>query len=152
MKYKYIRIASVNARSIYKVSNNTKQRQYTNHLRSKTIAEDILCLQETSAFHSQEHLTEDQTKQFEFMFPGTQHVLTRHCAIISLNEKFTLINTSITRDERCIATTVVDNQNRTIYHIANIYAPATHKTNSHFSKTFPLFHSSTISTQNHGCS
>jgi hypothetical protein len=72
----------------------------------------------------QERLTEDQEIQLQRMFPSTQIIFSKHCAIICLNNKYSLDNASITRDERCITATILDDQDTPIISITNIYAPA----------------------------
>jgi hypothetical protein len=51
------------------------------------------------------------------MFPSTQIIFSKHCAIICLNNKYSLENASITRDEKCIAATILDDQNTPIISI-----------------------------------
>ena len=127
-----MRIASLNARSIYKGANKKTQKQYITHLKSKNMAIDILCLQETSAFHNQEHLNENQITQFQNTFTNKAHILTKHCAIICLNDKYNIEDTCITRDERSITARIIDTQGATMCHISNIYSPAQQKERREF--------------------
>jgi endonuclease/exonuclease/phosphatase family metal-dependent hydrolase len=105
MNLQYLRIASLNTRSIFKAHNTKTQKEFITHICAREPLIDILCLQEISAFYMQEHLTEDQGIQLQHMFPSTQIIFSKHCAIICLNNKYSLDNASITRGEICIAAT-----------------------------------------------
>jgi len=119
-----IRIATLNARSIIKVSNTKTSKHFTNYLRSKTHQYDIICLQEVISANSAEHLSENHLKSLCYLFPNSSAVYTKHCAIICLNPKLKLINEFITFDERCINATVINGNSETLFHITTIYAPA----------------------------
>lgn len=54
-----LRIGSLNARSIFKESHHTTRSEFISHLKSSSLALDILCLQETSTLSRQDHITTD---------------------------------------------------------------------------------------------
>ena len=118
-----IKIASLNARSIFKDANKNNQKTYTSHLRSRTLSLDILCLQEISAFHAQDHLNEEQSANRPNV-PTSALIISKHCAIICINQNYKLTNEAITLDERCITATLVDSSESIICHVSNVYAPA----------------------------
>ena len=59
MNYKLLRIASLNARSVFKEADIPLQKFFTRYLHSRSLHIDILCLQEVFTFRSQDHLTDD---------------------------------------------------------------------------------------------
>lgn len=136
MKKQHIRIGSLNARSIFKGQKKTTQKQYITYLKSREIDLDIICLQELSSYYSQKHLTEEQEDQLQRMFPNTTMVYSKHCAIICFNKNIKLTNTCITKDERCISTTIQNEQDVTICQIANVYAPAQQQERLDFLESF----------------
>ncbi|KAI8968642.1 hypothetical protein BDB01DRAFT_733047, partial [Pilobolus umbonatus] len=101
-----IRIASLNARSIIKLSNPTIQRQYAKHLRSRDNNYDILCLQEVVSTTLVGHLSSDSITILQHLFPTSNSIFTKYCAIICINPRYTLCNEFITIDERCITASV----------------------------------------------
>ena len=125
MIIKPIRIASLNARSIFKDANKQLQKQYVSYLRSHSLQLDVLCLQEVSSFTAQDHLSADQVHRFHsFMFPSMSAIVTKHCAIICLNTSLTLENGSISMDERVITASVMDQSGSLLCHLTTVYAPA----------------------------
>ena len=125
MIIKPIRIASLNARSIFKDANKQLQKQYVSYLRSHSLKLDILCLQEVSSFTAQDHLSADQVHRFHsFMFPSMPAIVTKHCAIICLNRSLTLENVSISLDERVITASIMDQSGSLLCRLTNVYAPA----------------------------
>ena len=145
MIIKPIRIASLNARSIFKDANKQLQKQYVSYLRSSSLKLDILCLQEVSSFHTQEHLSTMQSEYFHsFMFPSMSSVVSKHCAIICLNRSFILDNVCVSMDERIITASVLDSSGSLICQIINFYAPATRSDRPFFYASFsslPMFSS-----------
>ena len=110
MSVRPLRIGSLNARSIFKESHPQTQKEFIAFLKSRSLNVDILCIQETSSFHSQAHLTESQIHRFHsFLFPQRSSIVTKHCAIVCLRPGLTLDNTGISIDERCIVASVLDN-------------------------------------------
>ncbi|KAI8646661.1 Endonuclease/exonuclease/phosphatase [Parasitella parasitica] len=105
-------------------SNPTTFKEFSNYLRSKSLQLDILCLQEVSQFRSQSALTESQIRSFSFAFPRCSLVVSKHCAIICLNSRFSLVDTQVLLDERCIAASVLDTQSNVLCKVATFYAPA----------------------------
>lgn len=119
------RIASLNARSIFKDANKSMQKQFISYLRSQSLQLDILCLQEVSAFNTQDHLSHDQIHSFQsFMFPAIPSVVTKYTAIICLNPSLYLDNVAISLDQRIITASVMTASGALICNITNIYAPA----------------------------
>lgn len=126
MSNRPLRIASLNARSIFKDADRNTQRLFLSYLKSSSLSLDILCLQEVSAFHRQDHLTQEQRHYFiNFLFPRCAVLFTKHCAIICLNHNYHLDNDIVSLDERCLSANVIDKStNTTICTIINIYGPA----------------------------
>ncbi|KAG2233294.1 hypothetical protein INT48_001606 [Thamnidium elegans] len=125
MNNKPLRIASLNARRIFKESNKTIQRLYLSYLRSLSLHIDILCLQEVSAFHTQSHLNEEQLNYFQnYLFPNHSFVVTKYVAIICLNKNLILKDEVVSLDQRAVASYVNSLSGDTVSSIVNIYAPA----------------------------
>ncbi|RVS88944.1 endonuclease/exonuclease/phosphatase family protein, partial [Klebsiella pneumoniae] len=120
----YIRVGSLNARSMFKDSYKTKQREFASFLRAHSTGIDVLCLQEVSHFRSQTTLTEDQVRSFSFIFPHCSFVVSKHCAIVCLKPGLYLDSTSTILDERCVVASVMDSQHNVLCRVASIYAPA----------------------------
>ncbi|KAK4520236.1 uncharacterized protein ATC70_008368 [Mucor velutinosus] len=57
------------------------------------------------------------------MFPWSAFVVSKHCAIICLKPGLELMDTVISRDERCITASVKD-AHQVICQVANVYMPA----------------------------
>jgi endonuclease/exonuclease/phosphatase family metal-dependent hydrolase len=131
-------MASLNARSIFKDADKNTQRLFLSYLKSSSLSLDILCLQEVSAFHRQDHLTQEQSHYFtNFLFPRCAVVFTKYCAIICLNQKYYLENAMISLDERCIGVTVMDKSNHsTVCTVINVYGPAQQHDRLPFLDTF----------------
>lgn len=126
---KHMRIATLNARSILKVASPNTQKSFTKYLRSKLLNIDILCLQEVAhirSHHANQHLTEEQQQRLEYIFPNCATIFSQHCAIIILNHQYSFLNETITRDERCISTSIVNAENKRLYKIVTVYAPSQH--------------------------
>lgn len=122
---KPLRIASLNARSIFKESNKTIQRLYLSYLRSSSLNIDILCLQEVSAFHTQSHLNNEQLNYFQnFLFPNHSLIVTKYTAIICLNKNYILKDEVISLDQRTVALYVTNLSGDIVTSIINVYAPA----------------------------
>lgn len=119
-----VKIGCLNSRSLFMQSNPSTFKEFSSYLRSKSLQLDILCLQEVSQFRSQSTLTESQLRSFSFAFPRCSLVVSKHCAIICLNSRFSLIDTEILLDERCIVASVADTQSNVLCKVATIYAPA----------------------------
>jgi hypothetical protein len=88
----YIRIATLNVRSILKSSNNKTQKTYTKYLRSKSRNVDILCLQGAAHIrsnHIDEHLTSEHYRRLQLIFPDSTMILSKHCALL-LCTQFTI--------------------------------------------------------------
>lgn len=128
-----ISIASFNARGLLKTGNNQIHKQITKFLRSNTtIKIDIICIQEI-ILHTANNMTEQQLQTFHTSFTNNEYVVSKHCAIISLNPKLNITNTSISLDQRIITATISDStDNSTICNIANIYAPAKKENHAKF--------------------
>ena len=125
MIIKPTRIASLNARSIFKDANKNIQKQFISYLRSPSLKLDILCLQEVSAFNTQDHLSPDQIHSFQsFMFPSMPSIVTKYTAIICLNRSLCLDNVTVSMDQRVITASVVDASGTLVCNVTNIYAPA----------------------------
>jgi exonuclease III len=123
----HIRVSTLNARSIFKVSNNNTQKAFTKCLRSKTLNINILCLQEVSHIrsnHTSAHLTDEHNRIFQLIFPQSTILLSKHCATIILNPQLKAQNEFITKDERCIAAEIIDLESNSLMTVMNIYAPA----------------------------
>ncbi|KAK4511675.1 uncharacterized protein ATC70_008591 [Mucor velutinosus] len=88
-----IKIGSLNTRSLFMQSNPTNFKEFSSYLRSSSLHLDILCLQEVSHFRSQSTLTESQVRSFSFAFPNCSLVVSKHCAIICLNSRYSLVDT-----------------------------------------------------------
>ena len=119
-----LKIGSLNTRSLFMESNPTTFKEFSSYLRSKSLQLDILCLQEVSHFRSQPTLTESQIRSFSFAFPNCSLVVSKHCAIICLNPRLSLVDTEVLLDERCIVASVRDTQSNVLCKVANIYGPA----------------------------
>lgn len=146
MSNRLTRIASLNARSIFKDADKNIQRLFLSYLKSSSLSLDVLCLQEVSAFHGQDHLTEEQCHYFrQFLFPQYSVVFTKYCAVICLNRRLTLENAVVSLDERSIGVTVKDTiTNSVLCSILNVYGPAQTAERLHFLDEFlasPLLHS-----------
>ncbi|KAI9349962.1 hypothetical protein BD770DRAFT_446075 [Pilaira anomala] len=125
-------------KNIFKVANKTNQRLFLSFLRSSSLHIDILCLQEVSAFHSQHSLTEEQQLYFQhFLFPNRSSVATKYTAIICLNNNLQLKDEVVSRDQRSIATHIINSSGDTVASIINIYAPASSTERSLFFTSFP---------------
>ncbi|KAK4515304.1 uncharacterized protein ATC70_002914 [Mucor velutinosus] len=105
-------------------SNPTNFKEFSSYLRSSSLHLDILCLQEVSHFRSQSTLTESQVRSFSFAFPNCSLVVSKHCAIICLNSRYSLVDTEVLLDERCLVASVVDASSNVLCKVANIYGPA----------------------------
>ena len=114
----YVRIATLNARSILKVANPQHQKSYTKYLRSKQLDLDIICLQEVTPHQPTKdtscQLTSKQSKRLEMSFNNKDMIYTKHCAVICLNQKYHLTSSGIAKDGRCIFSTLIDTQNNNI--------------------------------------
>ena len=145
MIIKPMRIASLNARSIFKDANRPMQKEYLSYLRSHSLHLDILCLQEVSSFHTQDHLTPMQYDHFHsFMFPSLSSALTKYCAIICLNRSLVLDDISVSMDERVLTASVLTASGSLICKIVNLYAPASRSHRPSFYASFsslPMFSS-----------
>ena len=119
-----LKIGSLNTRSLFMQSNSTTFKEFSSYLRSSSLQLDILCLQEVSHFRSQSTLTESQIRSFSFAFPNCSLVVSKHCAIICLNSRFSLVDTEVLLDERCLVASVVDASSNVVCKVANIYVPA----------------------------
>src|ERR1700716_2986601 len=109
----HLRIATLNARSIFKVSNINTQKMYSKYLRSETLNIDILCLQEVAHIrsnHTNSHLSDEQQRILQLIFPHSTIISSKHCAIIILNTHLLAHNEFITKDERCITTDIIDQE------------------------------------------
>ncbi|KAG1049516.1 hypothetical protein G6F43_008161 [Rhizopus delemar] len=112
-------------RDIFKEADKPIQKSSTHYFCSRSLHIDILCLQEVSSSRSQDHLTDDQCHYFSsFIFSRCSALPTKHCAIICLNSSYSLINFSISVDERCITALAIDSINQPLCHIMSICAPA----------------------------
>ncbi|KAK4521564.1 uncharacterized protein ATC70_007325 [Mucor velutinosus] len=105
-------------------SNPTNLKEFSSYLRSSSLHLDILCLQEVSHFRSQSTLTESQVRSFSFAFPNCSLVVSKHCAIICLNSRYSLVDTEVLLDERCLVASVVDASSNVLCKVANVYGPA----------------------------
>jgi len=127
----YVRIATLNARSILKVANPQHQKSYTKYLRSKHLDLDIICLQEVTPHQPTTEtscqLTSKQSKRLEMSYNNKDMIYTKHCAVICLNQKYHLTSSGITKDGRCIFSTLIDTQNNNICNLITWYAPADYK-------------------------
>jgi endonuclease/exonuclease/phosphatase family metal-dependent hydrolase len=123
---RHTRIASLNARSIFKDADKNTQRLFLSYLKSSSLSLDLLCIQEVSSFHRQDHLTDEQCHYFRtFLFPQYPVVFTKYCAIICLNRNLILENAMVSLDERCIGVAVKDMvSNSLVCSILNVYGPA----------------------------
>ena len=119
-----LKIGSLNTRSLFMQSNPTTFKEFSSYLRSQSLHLDILCLQEVSQFRSQSTLTESQVRSLSFAFPNCSLVVSKHCAIICLNSRFSLVDTEVLLDERCLVASVVDASSNVVCKVANIYVPA----------------------------
>ncbi|CDH54787.1 hypothetical protein RO3G_11686 [Lichtheimia corymbifera JMRC:FSU:9682] len=99
------RIASLNARSFLKEAQSQQQSQFTRNLRSHALNIDILALQEVSQTHTSS-LTNQDISHLHRLFPNSSSCFTKHCALICLSPSFTLSNTYVTIDQRCIISTI----------------------------------------------
>lgn len=126
MLSKPLRMGTLNARSIFKVSHPNLQKEFCSFLRNRSLLSlDILCLQEVSCFQQQDHLSDDNILQFnKFLFPNTTSVVSKHTVIVCLNRNFYLDDTAIPMDERCVVASVKDVHHNLVCKVASIYAPA----------------------------
>ena len=126
MSKKTCRIASLNARSIFKDANGNIQKMFLSFLKSSSLSVDILCLQEVSAFRHSPHLTPEQCHKFTtYIFPNCSTVFTKHCAIICLNPSLYLDDAIVSSNERCISATVINSHTKSpVCSIINVYGPA----------------------------
>ena len=60
-------------------------------------------------------------------FNNKDMIYTKHCAVICLNQKYHLTSSGITKDGRCIFSTLIDTQNNNICNLITWYAPADYK-------------------------
>ncbi|CAO3611948.1 unnamed protein product [Mucor hiemalis] len=118
-----IRIGSLNARSMFKVSYKITQREFASYLRAQSLGLDILCLQEVSHFHSQVSLSDDQIRSFSFLFPRCSFVVSKHCAIVCLKPGLSLADTDVALDERLVVASVMDAQQNVLCRVASLYVP-----------------------------
>jgi exonuclease III len=123
---KHIRIATLNARSVFKVDTTPRQKEFASYLSSPSLNIDILCIQELTAFHQQSRLTDEQIQSFQFLYPkANAYLVNKYCGIFCFNPNLRLTNSDYTPTSRFIITTVEDcRTSSTICQIINIYAPA----------------------------
>lgn len=137
MIHRPLRIGSLNARSIFKESNSITRNTFISHLKSTSLGLDILCLQETSTLSRHNHITDDQLLQFtRFMFPNCSSILTKHVAIICLQQHLSLDSTLVSMDERVVLASIVDHHQHTLCHIINTYVPAQDHDRQEFLRSF----------------
>ncbi|CAO3691974.1 unnamed protein product [Rhizopus stolonifer] len=120
-----LRIGSLNARRIFKESQPQQQKEPISFIKSCLLKLDILCIQETSSFHRQAHLTEDQIHRFtSFLFPRCPSIVTKYCAIVCLRPGLVLEDSCVSFDQRCIVASVLDPNHNVLCRVTNIYIPA----------------------------
>ncbi|CAO3694672.1 unnamed protein product [Rhizopus stolonifer] len=102
-----------------------QQKEFLSFIKSRLLHLDILCIQETSSFHHQDHLTEDQIHRFtSFLFPRCTSIVTKYCAIVCLLPDLALDASCVSLDERCIVASVLDSNRQLLCRIANLYVLA----------------------------
>lgn len=126
MTLSIINISSLNARSVLKSNHPQTQKEYSRFLHSQIHPQtDVLCLQELTGSSRHNHLSPSDIQTLQFLFPNTCCLISKYTAIICLNPKLTIIDQSISLDERITAGTIVStDDNQQLCYITNIYAPA----------------------------
>lgn len=122
------RIASLNARSVLKEANHNQyhqQSQFTRYLRSRHLNIDILALQEVSQTKAHS-LTNQDLNRLHCLFPNSSSCYTKHCALICLNPRYTLHDTYVTPDQRCIVSTICTSHG-TLCRVVVLYANAEYR-------------------------
>lgn len=121
-----INIATLNARSVFKLKSIKTQKEFARFLRTDIHPKiDILCLQELSHYRKQTHLSLQDKQTLLSLFPNSKNIFSKHNAIIVINPDLNFINESISIEERIITATIINNNNnQSICQITNIYAPA----------------------------
>lgn len=117
-----LRIASLNARSIFKGANLSVQKEFASYLSSPTLNFDILCIQELTAYHRQSSLTPQQIQSFKYLFPkATDYIVNKHCGIFCFNRNINLDNPIYQPDGRSIiATATAANTDTVICHLSSL--------------------------------
>lgn len=126
MTITHINIATLNARSIFKTNNNQSRKEFPYFLRSHLHPNiDVLCLQELQKSNNP-HLTDSDISHLNYIFPNMNALYSQHTAIICINKNLTLMDQSISIDERITSATVIDSTtDQPVCSITNIYGPAT---------------------------
>ncbi|KAI9306198.1 hypothetical protein BJ944DRAFT_53891 [Cunninghamella echinulata] len=121
-----INISFLNARSVFKSNHPKAQKEYSRFLRSRIHPQaDVLCLQELTASSRHNHLSPSDIRTLHYLFPNTCCLFSKYTAIICLHPKLTIVDQSISLDERITAGTIISTEdNQQLCYITNIYAPA----------------------------
>lgn len=126
MSAQQVSVGSLNVRSILKDAHFQTTTSYAHFLRkSPTIKADILCLQEVTHYHENQHLQDTHWDSILRLFPQSSCLLSRYCAILCLNPNLMLSNETVSVDERVLTSSIIDkSSSQIICNIANIYGPA----------------------------
>ena len=115
-----LKIATLNARTINKTSNQTGTRNFHKYLSTQRI--DILALQETSIQPQDTNLTQ----RLNTSLRAHQSIWTSHCALLLIHPKLTFLSSYVLLGGRAIFAIVgsVDTEDKILFEICTLYAPS----------------------------
>src|SRR5690606_2619383 len=113
---KTLKIATLNARTINKTTNQTGTRNFHKYLSTQKI--DILALQETSIQPQDTNLIQ----RLDTSFRAHQSLWPSQCALLLIHPNLTILSSYVLLDERAIFATIgsVDTGDKTLFEICTL--------------------------------
>ena len=117
---KTIKIATLNARKINKITNRTATRNFHKYLSTQRI--DILALQETSIQPNDPDTIQHLNKSLH----SHHSIWTPHCALLLMHSKLTFLSSYVLLDGRAIVASIgsTDTGDKVLFEVCTIYAPS----------------------------